>query len=54
MKNERILAHTMSQKLTKEDIENVSAAGMTSVPTAHGSYSPQSGWDSSIDLTVDF
>lgn len=54
MNNERILSYKMSQKLTKEDLESVSAAGMTSTTTAHGSYSPQTGWDSSVDITVDF
>ena len=53
MKNERILSYTMSQKLTEEDLQSISAAGTTSVATANGTYTPQSGWDAGIDVTID-
>ena len=36
MKNERILSYKMSQKLSVEDIQDISAAGWTSMVTAGG------------------
>lgn len=51
MKNERILSHTMSKKLSVKELENVSAAG-TSVATAHATYGP-AGADVDADITVD-
>ncbi len=53
MKKERILAFKMSQKLSASDIEGVAAAGMTSYVTANGTYSSGSGWDPSIDFSID-
>jgi hypothetical protein len=53
MKKERILSFKMSQKLSASDIESVAAAGMTSYLTAHGTFNSGSGWDPSIDFTID-
>ena len=51
MNNERILAHSMSKKLSIKDLKDVSAAG-TSTVTGHGTYGP-SGADGDADVTVD-
>lgn len=53
MKNERILSYKVSQKLSVEDLQEVSAAGMTSFLTANATHGAQ-GWDPSIDVQVDF
>lgn len=52
MKNERILSHKLSQKLSAEEIEGVSASG-TSVATANATYSPHGGTDVNADVTID-
>lgn len=52
MKNERTLAFSKSKQLTIEDVENVSAAGLTTSITGNGSYS-QGHFDPIIDVTVD-
>jgi hypothetical protein len=54
MNRERILSHKASQKLSMADLENVSAAGTTSYMTANGSYSRVGGFDSTVDITIDF
>ncbi len=52
MKKERILSHKMSQKLTAEDLEGVSASG-TSVATASATYSRSGGTDMNADVNID-
>ncbi len=53
MKNERILSHKLSQKLTAAEIENVSASG-TSVATTATTFGRQGGSDVAMDVNVDF
>ncbi len=53
MKNERILSFNMSQQLTDDDLEGVSAAGFSSHFTGNGTYQKGSGWDGSIDVSID-
>lgn len=53
MSKERILSFGRSKQLSAEELQSVSAAGMTSVMTANGSYNPQAGFDSTLDLTLD-
>ena len=53
MNNERILSFKKSKKLDVEQAQSVSAAGMTSYITANATYSPRTGWDSSLDATLD-
>jgi len=50
MKKERILSYKMSQKLTTEDLHDVSAAGFTSIMTQNATYDPRSG---TVDPAVD-
>lgn len=52
MNNERILSHKMSQRLTDNELQNVSAAG-TTIATANATYSPGSGADVNADISVD-
>lgn len=52
MKNERILSHKMSKKLTADEIEGVSASG-TSVATATATYSRSGGGDINADVNID-
>jgi hypothetical protein len=52
MKNKRILAYNMSQKLSAEDLQSISAAG-TTVGTTSVTYGPQ-GKDATLDANVDF
>lgn len=51
MKNERILSHKLSRKLTATEIEGVSASG-TSVATANVTYG-KTGTDVVADVTID-
>ena len=54
MKKERILSYKMSQKLSIEDLQDVSAAGFTSVMTQNGTYDRQRGTgDPSWDIQWD-
>ena len=52
MKNERILSHKMSKKLTVEELEGVSASG-TSVATGTATYSRSGGADVNADVNID-
>lgn len=52
MKKERILSHIKSKKLNLDEIADVSAAG-TSVATANGTYTPQTGVDVNADVNID-
>ena len=53
MQNERILSYKMSKQLNEEDLQSVSAAGVTSTATANGTYNSQTGYDASADVTLD-
>jgi len=52
MKNERILSHKMSQKLTAEEVDGISASG-TTVATGSATYSRAGGTDMNADVNVD-
>lgn len=52
MKNERIMSYQMSQKITKEEMESVSAAGTTNSWSAQGTYR-NNQWDGCVDVTID-
>jgi hypothetical protein len=52
MKKERIMSYQMSQKITKEEMESVSAAGSTNSWTANGTYS-NGQFDGCIDVSID-
>jgi hypothetical protein len=52
MNKERILSYKMSQKLTKENLAEISAAGLTNTVTGNGTYTP-AGWDGTIDAVWD-
>lgn len=52
MKNERILSHNMSRKLTLDEINGISAAG-TSVATANATYNSHTGTDANADVNID-
>lgn len=55
MNNARILSYNMSKKLSNEELESISGAGMTCSPSGSGSWDPATGAkDGSIDITVDF
>ena len=52
MKNERILSYQLSKKISKDELQGVSAAGQTNMWTANGTY--QNGaWDGCIDVNID-
>ena len=52
MKNERILSYQLSKKISKDELQGVSAAGQTNMCTANGTY--QNGaWDGCIDVNID-
>jgi hypothetical protein len=53
MKNERILSYNMSQKLTEEDLESISAAGISSHFSGTATCGPHAGCEGSIDFTID-
>ena len=54
MKNERTLAYQMANKLSVNDLEDISAAGgWTSSWTANVTYGP-AGADGAVDVTWDF
>ena len=53
MKQERILAHQLSRRLELEELEQVSAAGGTSVVTSNATYSRQGGVDVNADVNID-
>ena len=53
MNNERILSFNRSKKLSIEELEGISAAGMTSYMTGNGSYGSPGGMDGAIDVTID-
>jgi hypothetical protein len=52
MKNERILSFKMSQRMSKEELQEVSAAGQTNAWTANGTYHG-GAWDGCIDVSID-
>lgn len=55
MSNERILSYNMSQKISAEELENVSAGSyITTHISGTGSYSRPGGPDVQVDTTIDF
>lgn len=54
MSNNRILSFQMSQELTKDELQEISASGMTQTMSGHGSYGSSSGYDAQVDTSFDF
>jgi exoribonuclease II len=53
MEEERILSYKVAKQLTDEDMAKISAAGVTSTATANGTYNSHTGYDASVDVTID-
>lgn len=52
MKNERTMSFQLSKKISKQELQDVSAAGQTNSYTANGTYQ-YGAWDGCIDVTID-
>lgn len=52
-KQQRILAYSMSRKLSSEDLQNISAAGSTMLATDTLTYMPNGGTDTGFDVSSD-
>jgi hypothetical protein len=53
MKNERILSYKLSQKIAEEDLQDISAAGMTRRGTDSPTHAPHGGADIEFDMSYD-